>query len=149
MFAFWQGHPQQPLFEAAPLSCCSGSCGTHTRCTWKAQPESTCCCYCTFGNWIHCKAERLMEKDTHFHFCPPLLLLEAETFIWVESAAWGIAGRLQTFLLTNSQTSARAFVSQALPGLAEAGAGWAQVKFQLHLLLRHMSSALCSMASKN
>lgn len=102
MLEFWQRLPQQLLFEAAPLSCCSGACDTDTKCAWKAQPESVHCCYCKFRNWICCKAQKLTEKGTCFHFCPPLLLLEAETFVEVEPG--GVAGGLQTFLLTSWHT---------------------------------------------
>lgn len=148
MFEFWQGDPQQSLSEAAPLSCPLCGCSANSKCTWKAQPESMCCCYCTCENWIHCKGERLMGKETHFQVCPTLLLLEAETFTWVESSAGGVAGSLKTILLINSQIWGCDFMSQALPGLAEVNAGWAQVKFQLHLLLRHMKFAPCFVASK-
>lgn len=42
----------------------------------------------------------------------------------------------------------KGFGSQALPGQAETCVGWAEVKFQLKVLLRHMSSALYFATSK-
>lgn len=120
MFEFW--HPQQHLFEAGPHSCCSGGCSAGTKCSWKAQPESMCCCYCTFGNWIHCKAERLMEKDTCFHFCPPAPAAFGGRDIhlsWISCrrCTWKAAD-FPAYQLTNTGTGFR------VTGSAWAGRSW-------------------------
>lgn len=140
MIEFWQVSAPQHSSEAAPLSCCFSCCKADMKHAWKS--EKLCC---TSRNWIHCKAQRLTEKGICFNFYSPLLLLEAEAFIWVDSVSGGKGGRLQIFLPANSQTLAWAFS----PGLAEAGADWAQVDLHHQLLLRYTSSALYFAASKN
>lgn len=133
MIEFWQVSAPQHSSEAAPLSCCSSCCNADMKCAWKS--EKLCC---TSRNWIHCKAQRLTEKGICFNFYSLLLLLEAEAFIWVDSVSRSKGGRLQIFLLANSQTLAWAFS----PGLAEAGADWAQVDLH-HQLQKGASFFTC------